>query len=210
MLEPILPERLPLFLKRTGDVKAWLEGRAIDSHRTNSRLLKKALRLAHRDDLSTVLAVNAAIITDAYWVKPLEDTSLCYSEVRFTVNSFDELALTGSFNSFNQPPGRTPELTNTGSFEKCWRFCNGKWWMYKSGSSAELFSELCIYHIGRALGFPMAHYEAEGAYIKILDFTDNASVDFEPAAGIIGDESDYIKIYEALRALNAELAALRG
>ena len=36
---------LPLFLMRTGDVAGWLADRAVDSHRTNSRLLKKALRL---------------------------------------------------------------------------------------------------------------------------------------------------------------------
>jgi hypothetical protein len=33
-----------------------------------SRLLKKALRLDHRDDLATVLAVNAATITNNLWV----------------------------------------------------------------------------------------------------------------------------------------------
>jgi hypothetical protein len=52
----------------------------------------------------------------------------------------------------------------------------------------------------------MAFYEASGGYIKSRDFTDNAGVDFEPAAGIIGDESDYIKIYEALRMINEPAA----
>ena len=42
---------LPLFLKHFSDLDAWLETRAIDGHRANSRLLKKALRLAHRDDV---------------------------------------------------------------------------------------------------------------------------------------------------------------
>ena len=36
---------LPLFLKRVHNAELWLETRAIDSHRANSRLLKKALRL---------------------------------------------------------------------------------------------------------------------------------------------------------------------
>ena len=36
---------LPLYLKRTRNVEGWLASRAIDSHRVNSRLLKKALRL---------------------------------------------------------------------------------------------------------------------------------------------------------------------
>ena len=48
---------LPLYLKRTKDVEGWIAGRAIDSHRTNSRLLKKALRLRTTDDVQTALAV---------------------------------------------------------------------------------------------------------------------------------------------------------
>ena len=36
----------PFYLKRTGNLDGWLASRAIDSHRPNSRLLKKALRLA--------------------------------------------------------------------------------------------------------------------------------------------------------------------
>ena len=36
---------LPLYLKRANDAKSWFETKAIDSHRANSRLLKKALRL---------------------------------------------------------------------------------------------------------------------------------------------------------------------
>ena len=37
-------QMLPLFLKRVANADMWLETRAIDSHRANSRLLKKALR----------------------------------------------------------------------------------------------------------------------------------------------------------------------
>jgi hypothetical protein len=203
---PIVGERLPLFLKRTGDIRAWLESRAIDSHRTNSRLLKRALRLEHKDDLSTVLAVNAVTITDNFWVKPLGDESLGYADVRFKINMFDRLALTGDVNSFDQPPSRTPELTNTGSFEKCWRLEDGGWWMYKAGKNEELFSELFAFEVGKLLGFPMALYKAADGYIKSRDFTDNARVDFEPAAGIIGDEPDYVKIYEALRKISEPVA----
>ena len=53
---------LPLFLKRVHNAELWLETRAIDSHRANSRLLKKALRLKEKDDISTVIHVNGATI----------------------------------------------------------------------------------------------------------------------------------------------------
>ncbi len=69
MLQSIDARRLPLFLQRTGDVRSRLESRAIDGHRTNSRLLKRALRLEHKDDLTAVLSVNAATITDSFLVK---------------------------------------------------------------------------------------------------------------------------------------------
>ena len=199
VIEPILPDRLPLFLQRIGDIETWLESRAIDSNRTNSRLLKKALRLANKDDLTTVLFVNAATITDNYWVKPIDDTVTNYTDVRFSVNLFDNLALTGDANSFNQPPSRTPELTNTGSYEKCWKLVDGEWCMIKAGKPEELFSELLIYRIGKFLNFPMAEYSPSGDFIESRDFTDNARVDFEPAISIIGDEADYIKIYEKLK-----------
>ena len=47
----------------------------------------------------------------------------------------------------------TPELTNTGSFEKCWRLIGGEWWMYKRADRLALFSELFVYELGTALGF---------------------------------------------------------
>jgi len=205
-LEPIDSVRLPLFLKRTGDIQTWLESRAIDGHRTNSRLLKRALRLEHKDDLTTVLSVNAATITDNYWVKSIDDDTTQYDDIRFKDNLFGDLALTGNVNAFDRPPSKTPELTNTGSFEKCWKLENGNWWMYKNGRQEELFSELLAYRIGMALCLPMAQYEATGEFIKSRDFTDNARVNFEPAMSIIGDMQDYVKIYHALLKVREDIA----
>lgn len=67
---PVREDLLPLFFKRSSSFEDWLRTRAIDIHRTNSRLLKKALRLAERDETELVLSVYAATITDTYWVKP--------------------------------------------------------------------------------------------------------------------------------------------
>ena len=49
---------LPLYLRKIQNADMWLETRAIDSHRANSRLLKKALRLTEKDDISTVIATR--------------------------------------------------------------------------------------------------------------------------------------------------------
>ena len=76
------PRHCPLYLQKYNDIEGWLRGRAIDAHRTNSRLLRKALRLAPNDDLAAVLRVHGATITDPYWFLP-EGGSLTYEQVRF-------------------------------------------------------------------------------------------------------------------------------
>lgn len=195
---------LPLYLRRVQNADLWLETRAIDTHRTNSRLLKKALRLTERDDISTVLHVNGATVTDNYWIREIgsEET---YGDVRFSDDYFAMLALKGSYDSFNRAANsgrrKTPELTNVGSFEKCWRLRDGKWWMYKKATHAEMFSELFVYELGKALGMNMALYLRGEGYIKTLDFTDGASVNLEPAFTFMGDNEDYSDVVKKLDAI---------
>lgn len=197
-------QRLPLYLKRTKDVEGWLASRAIDEHRTNSRLLKKALRLHTTDNVQTVLAVNAATVTDRYWFKP-DGSDAVYSEIQFKENYFDSLALRGDPNGFSHRPSRTPELTNTGSFEKCWRLIDGEWWMYKSGNQNEYFSELFICRLGEKLGLPMAHYEMDGEYIRTKNFVSGTSLNFEPMAALT-ENDDYQNCFDILYGMSAELA----
>jgi len=201
------PQRLPLYLLKTRDLTGWLESRAIDSHRTNSRLLKKALRLAASDDLEAVLHVHAATITDTYWFCP-EGEDLTYDRIKFSENLYDKLALQGDPDSFNlsTTDSRTPELTNIGSFEKCWRKQAGYWYMLKSGSEPELFSELFICAFGKRLGFDMAEYELDGGYIRSVDFTQGAAVNFEPAFGIVLDNEEYGYNFRELEKISEKAA----
>lgn len=178
---------LPLYLKRTKNMEGWLASRAIDGNRTNSRLLKKALHLRNSDDAATSLAVNAATITDRFWFKPSESTAT-YEDVRFKGNPFAELALRGDPDCFSLTPSRTPDLTCTGSFEKCWKLIDGKWWLYKSENSFEYFSELFICKLGEKLALNMAHYELDGKYIRSEDFTHGAKYNFEPMLSLTDDE----------------------
>ena len=192
---------LPLYLKKIQNADLWLETRAIDSHRANSRLLKKALRLVEKDDISTVIHVNGATITDTYWIREV-GSNLTYNDVKFSDDYFSNLALKGNYDSFNKAANskrsKTPELTNIGSFEKCWKLRDGKWWMYKKASHDEMFSELFVYELGKALGMNMAIYERGDGHIKSLDFTDGASVNFEPASTFMGDNEDYFDVVKAL------------
>ncbi len=196
---------LPLYLKRTGNVELWLASRAIDSHRTNARLLKKALRLHAENDAQVALSVNGANLTDRYWFRP-DGSSAIYEKIRFKDNHFDTLALRGDPNGFSQKPSRTPELTNTGSFEKCWRLIDGIWWMYKSGNRNEYFSELFICLLGEKLGFDMAYYEMDDGYIRTRNFTDGTSFNFEPMSAVMGENDDYSDCFDAVYAISPDLA----
>lgn len=201
-LEIINNNLLPLFLKSFSNAESWLESRAIDSHRANSRLLKKALRLTEKDDISTVIHVNAATVTDNYWVRPI-GSNLKYEDIRFNDDYFSNLALKGTYDSFNRAAnrknGKTPELTNVGSFEKCWKLKNNKWWMYKKASHDEMFSELFIYELGTALKMNMAVYERADKAVKTLDFTNGAEINFEPASAFMGDNENYSDVIEKLK-----------
>ena len=198
---------LPLYLKKYKNADSWLETRAIDSHRANSRLLKKALRLANKDDIFTVIHVNAATITDNYWIRSI-GSDLNYADVKFDSDYFASLALNGSYDSFNRAASRgnthSPELTNVGSFEKCWRLKSGEWWMHKKATPSEMFSELFVYELGAALGMNMAIYERGAGSIKTKDFTSHAGVNFEPASAFMGDNEDYSDVVEALRRICPE------
>ena len=184
---PILPSRAPLCFRNGGDLEAWLEMRAIDRHRTNSRILKRVLRLGDTSDLNTVLRVHGATITDNYWVKTDAEQDLCWEKVRFSQNYFADVALHGSFDSFSkqytpeQLRTPTPELTNIGSYEKCWRLIDGEWVMLKQGSICEIYSEVFTAKLGKRLGFRMADYQVIDGCAATTDFTEGR-LNFEPMA----------------------------
>lgn len=187
----------PFYLKRTGNLNGWLASRAIDSHRPNSRLLKKALHLTERD----------------------ADSGLRWEDVRFKKDSFSTLALKGDYNSFVSAQAsreiHTQELTSIGSFEKCWRLKDGVWWLYKQADALELFSEYFICLLGKRLGFHMAEYIPCNGYvrpkiraIRTKDFTGGAGVNFEPLDAIMGENiEDYVRTYNTLKQFGQEIAS---
>lgn len=206
---PLVQERMPLYLAAGGTLEVWLESRAIDRHRPNSRILKKVLRLTDSSDVAAVLRAHAATITDDYWIR-LEGEELTYQQVQFQEDTFAEIALTGNFSSYSREYEKdqirkgSPELTNIGSYEKCWRIEDGRWWLYKSGSPLERFSELFIAGLGKQLDFSMADYLPSGEFVKTPDFTEGR-YNYEPAEAVVGDEEDYSFNYDRLTALHPSL-----
>ena len=220
-VSPINEELMPLYFQQSGaTLTEWLKMRSIDTGRTNSRLLRKSLGLSDADATDLVMSVNAAMITDNYWIKP-EGSTLTWQTIRFEQNNYASMSLLGSFSEFDQPGSRTPELTSPGSFEKCWKLEDGKWWLYKLSDLENLYSELIAYRLCELFGYDTAYYEeadiiAHGfvgklkpgrGVIRTLDFTNGASVNFEPAVslGLKSDDMNYN--YQALSKLSPLLAA---
>lgn len=187
----------PLFIQNYKNFDTWIRSRSIDIHRTNSRLLRKILRLQTSDERKLVFYANASTITDTYWIKE-KDSNLTYKDILFKRNPFADLALYGDINAFDLEPTPTPELTNIGSYEKCWKFKRGQWYMYKKGTEQELFSEMFAYKLGTLLKFNMAKYHIDKPYVISKDFTYGANVNFEPMYSIVLDNEDYIDNIEAL------------
>lgn len=77
--------------------------------------------------------------------------------------------------------------------------------MDKAGTDAERFSELFVYELCRALGFPVAEYQNCTPYIRTKDFT-GEKLNFEPAAYLVGDDEDYETNYRAFLRFGQEVA----
>ncbi len=177
----------------------------MDDTRFNVRKLKELFHLENKDDVDISMLVNGATIFDNYWFRQV-DSNLIYEEVRFKENKYDRLALMGDGSDIDHYITRTPEFTNIGSFEKCWKLIDGKWWLYKQGDENEIFSELFICKLSEKLGIVTAHYEKDGDYIRSLDFTDGASVNYEPIYSLVGEDEDYQNCFETLIGLSEDLA----
>lgn len=192
-------QRCPLYLLRTQDFEGWLETRCIDLHRTNSRVLRKALRLQNVNEVSLVLKVKAMTITDNYWCKPSDSDEL-WEDVKFSEDVLADMALFGMFREVDEDT-ITPELTNIGSFEKCWKFDGFEWFMVKHANDRERYSEMYIQKLGEYFGYSMAeyfYYDEEN--ISTHDFTDE-KYNFEPIHSLVGDDVDYDVVIDCLKKL---------
>ena len=111
----ILNEKLaPLYILNTGNIRRWIEKRAADRTRANIRAVKGYQRISKTaGDYQTAMKVNAAVITDNFWVSDCD--SLAYEDVVFRKNEHWRLALMRDISDLPEIPSRTPELSNIGS-----------------------------------------------------------------------------------------------
>lgn len=117
-------------------VYSWLENRVLHLSRSNAKKIISALGLNQNERIKICFACKGLSLTDCYWLKSENDT-ITWADVNLYENSLSSaiahIALTGEYVSV-QGRVRTPELTNGGSYAKCWRRLKDGIYMYKTGS----------------------------------------------------------------------------
>lgn len=196
-------KRAPLEIIKTGNVRAWLEGRSIDHHRTNSRLLKKVLRMSEKDEIQSVLCVYARTLTDNFWFRP-HKSKIHFKDLQFLNDMYSDTSLKGFTRDISSKPSFNPELTLIGSYEKCWKLIDDTWYMYKTGTENEIFSEIFCSSLCGMLKIPTAVYERYGKYIRTRNFTED--YDFEPLRAVAGDDDRYEVCFPIIYSISKDLA----
>ena len=196
-------KRAPLVIVKTRSIEKFLELRVLDMSRTNARILKKILNIHAKEEYEIPLYSYALAINDKYWFKP-KHSKLKYKDIVFNNDNFSEAALKGDTTFFPHQANLTPEITTTGSYEKGWKLINKEWWLYKSGSQMEYFSELYSYHFSKLINIESAVYEMDNGYIRTKNFSKNTN--FEPLASIAGANDDYNFVFNLLISLNQDIA----
>ncbi len=202
--EILIPDLCPACFAIGMPLTRWLDDSMIDTNRAHARLLFKALRMRPNADIHKLIEVGHGIsITDNWWIQRTNE-SLDYRALKQYNEELADIALYGASDSQSGDISGYRELGTVGSFEKAWRFLEGSWYMFKQGSTTELISEYFAYQFLKAMGVGSAEYQIhrtvsgetglESVCIVTRDFTENASVDFEPFSNYYDDreEPEYI------------------
>lgn len=196
-------KKAPLVIIRSKRIEPWLQGRCIDTHRPNSRLLRKALRIHSEQEEEIVLRAHAACSTDDYWFRP-KHSKLKYDDVSFFSDRYAKIALSGDFELAPERAELSPELTATGSYEKCWKNLGGTWTMVKTGSEAARFSEWFASKLAPLLRLPSAEYRLVGDKILTPNFA--SKVNLESLSALAGDDDSYENVFPILFSLRKDIA----
>ena len=197
-------ERAPLYIARTHNISGFLASRAVDSSRTNARVLKKIMDIHGEADDMVALYSHGATITDNYWFRA-RGSKLRYQDIAFESDLYSDVALNGSMYIYNKKSKLSPELTLTGSYEKCWKLIGDEWWMYKRGNSDEIFSELLCSRVAAIIGIPTAEYDyvpREPGVVRTKNFADQYN--FEPMMSIAGEDDSYDNVFNKLCELKTD------
>lgn len=196
-------EKAPLIIKRTHDLISFLSSRILDTSRTNARLLKRIMNVHGEEEYLIALKNHATSVTDNYWFKS-KNSRLKYKDVSLESDIYNEISLKGEMLYFPKEAKLSPQFSLLGSYEKCWRLIDNQWWMYKSETKEEIYSEIIASKISLLLNIPTALYEIDDKYIRTKNFADKSI--FEPLSSLAGDDDSYEHVFPLLLGLNKELA----
>lgn len=190
-------------------IQKWAETRVIDSTRANSCLVKQLVGLKEMDDISTLYANHAVSLTDSYWIRT-SDESLTWDQVKPNSDKLFDVALHGKIPQdlkFDPCVDITPELTNTGSFDKAWMKTKDDWVYVKSSSKYQNLAEVLISRIGKLMGMDMLEYELseDGTCTLSKDFTKGV-YNFEPASYLVDDDQDFQHNFFTFERYSIEIA----
>lgn len=196
-------EKCPLYIKRTGNIEKFLENRCIDLSRPNARILLKFLNVFNKNEALISLYSYGSCISDNFWFKP-SGSKKTYKDINFNNDLYSDIALNGGIPQFHSLGSASPELTNTGSFEKCWKLIGNEWWMFKKGDEDQIFSEIFSSKLAALLGIKTAIYEYDEGNIKTKNFA--SQYNFEPMYSLCDDDEEYIHVFNILRKFGDEIA----
>ncbi|MCL1997993.1 MAG: hypothetical protein FWG65_04415 [Turicibacter sp.] len=136
----------PILIKK-GRFNDWKTIRTQDLNRPNSRALRRMLGLSTSNAQDVLPSIYYQSISDAYWLRPHGD-GRTWADIQFTDDRFFHITLTGKKlldNPKIYESPNSPEHSNTGSFEKGWRYVPSlktKWQLWKAGSPEAVWSEI--------------------------------------------------------------------
>ena len=97
-----------------------------------------------------------------------------------------------------------PQLTLIGSYEKCWRKLGEEFYLYKSGTEKEIYSELLASKVAELLKVPTVDYEFDNGFIRCKNFAKN--INFEPISSIAGDNDSFENVFEQVIKISEDIA----
>lgn len=171
---------LPYGFKSIDD---WLEGRQAAKHRRHLAELMKTCGCYKKSGF--IAMTRCASLTDSFWVKRADDP-LSWAQVNLYENPFDDVVARIAFDGVGLYGQKflptTPELSTSGSFEKCWIRDRDGISLLKRGSEGarnagmEPYSEALCSQLGDALGCDHVPYRVMRYHDKLASscpiFTD--------------------------------------
>lgn len=192
----------PFYLQRNKDAKAYFASRCVDLSRNNARALLRSLNIKDNDDSIIPLYVNGCSLTDNVWFKPSGAVTK-YEELKFGKNLYGDASLNGNKKSYPFGACRTPEIVTPGRFEKCWKFENNHWYLYKKENRDEMFSSLFAMELAKVIGVNTVKYEKVDDCLKCKNFAEEYN--FDPIGGLVENVDDLVGTYNELKKLNKDV-----